>query len=85
MIDFSKIDAAMLKRITNDPSEASGCIQSLIEKVARQKSWIENLEDVEEQRIDNNLATGKLMESMMEAFVFSPWYKRIWNAFRKKV
>jgi hypothetical protein len=79
-IDFSKITPAMLDRITKDPSEASGCIQCLLEKVARQENKIEHLNaTIEEFSANANSTFMSLADMLIAKYMMPPWYKRVWN------
>jgi hypothetical protein len=79
-IDFKQMTPAMLERIINKPSEASGCIQCLLETLSRRDAEIEFLSTIAEHNEDSLDLSWKLVQELMEFYILSPWCKRVWNA-----
>jgi hypothetical protein len=69
----------MFKRIISNPSEASGCIQSLLETVARRDTEIEILYSQSEAWEKTNKGTHEFIDMLLVRYMLPPWYRRVWN------
>lgn len=85
LFDYKHITKEMLDRVSNNPVEASGCIQSLCEYLARRDSELEYLYETIDAVTTKVEDDQDFINKILERYMTSPWYKRVWRALFRRL